>query len=116
MPVSPDAQQDRDDAVYSRPFNGNPRLYRRVVVAAGLYLGLGVYLVYAFIRYCFAGDSRVFSLEALSYVGLFLLVYIPWSYRMMLRYDGLLTSGSTTASVTAASWLRAARHRLAARL
>jgi hypothetical protein len=93
--VNPDTRQDQTETVYSRPFNGTPKLYRRVAVAAGLYLGLGVYLVYALIRYYFAGDGSVFGLEALSCVGLFLLLYIPWSYRMMLRYDGLLSSGSS---------------------
>ena len=92
---SENVQQIQSGTAYSRPFNGTPKMYKRVAVGVGLYLGLGTYGVYALIRYYFAGDDSVFSLEALSYVGLFLVIYIPWSYRMMLRYDGQLSSGGS---------------------
>lgn len=85
--------QKQQAAVYSREFNGTPKLYLRAAIASGLYLGLGIYLVYASVRYFFAGDASAFSLRGLFYLGLFFAIYIPFAYRTMLKYDGLKSTG-----------------------
>lgn len=87
-------EQKQEEMVYSREFNGAPKLYLRASIASGLYLGVGIYLVYACIRYYFAGDASAFSLKGLSYLGIFCALYIPFAYRTMLKYDGLKTTGS----------------------
>ncbi|QFU75409.1 hypothetical protein EY643_06945 [Halioglobus maricola] len=85
----------RQSMVYSREFNGTPKLYLCAAIASGLYLGLGIYLVYACICYYFAGDASVFSFRYLVYLGLFFAIYIPFAYRTMLKYDGLKSSGDS---------------------
>jgi pilus assembly protein TadC len=83
----------QEAAVYSREFSGTPKLYLRVAIASGVYLGLGIFLVYACIRYYFAGDASAFSTRGLLYLGLFLALYIPFAYRTILKYDGISRDG-----------------------
>ncbi|MCB1687152.1 MAG: hypothetical protein KDI33_01625 [Halioglobus sp.] len=83
-----------DAASYSREFNGTPRLYLLASIITGLYLGVSIPLGYGLIRYHFLGDASVFSFQLLLYTALFFVVYIPLSYRIMLKYDGLLSSGT----------------------
>ena len=45
------------EAVYSKEFSGSRRRYLLVSVAAGVYLGFGIPLVYGLILYYFAGDA-----------------------------------------------------------
>jgi ABC-type glycerol-3-phosphate transport system permease component len=86
--------QTVDTAVYSREFNGTPARYLLASILTGLYLGISIALGYGLIRYYFLGDASVFSFQLLLYTALFLVVYIPLSYRIMLKYDGLLSSGN----------------------
>ena len=81
--------QPIDEAVYSREFGGSTRQYLMASILSGLYLGVSIYLIYALFRFYFAGDASVFSLKALLYVGIFCGIYIPWSYKTIITYDGI---------------------------
>lgn len=85
--------QQIDEAVYSREFSGSPRQYRIASILSGLYLGVSIYLIYALFRFYFAGDASVFNFKALLYVGIFCGIYIPWSYKTILKYDGIRSTG-----------------------
>ena len=82
-----------DEVVYSREFAGSPHKYLIASILSCLYLGVSIYLIYALFRFYFAGDASVFSLKALLYVGIFCGIYIPWSYKTIIKYDGIRSSG-----------------------
>lgn len=88
------SEQDNSEPVYSRAFNGTPRLYWIASILSGLYLGIGIYLTYGLTRYYLAGDEAMFSLKALAYLVIFCALYIPFSYRTMMKTDGMNLSGS----------------------
>ena len=83
-----------DAASYSREFSGTPRRYLLVSIVTGLYLGFSIPLGYGLIRYHFMGDASTFSFQTLLYIGLFCVLYIPLNYRVILKYDGLLSKGT----------------------
>jgi len=72
----------------ARPFAASPRQYLMISIYVGLYVGIGITLVYGGILYFFAEDASVFSLSTLPKLALFLVIYVPHSYYTMRKFDG----------------------------
>lgn len=77
----------------TKPFGGNPRLYRKASVLLSLYITVSTYAGFAGVKYLVHGETWVFGWKPVAVAVVFAVFFSRFAFRWIMRLDAQYGSG-----------------------